>query len=245
MKTLVGWKWNKRTWNGPDVVGLWQLVVLVNMGVGMRVVMADSDRVVVVVVMVEVWGGIIDGGHCKGLGIRVEFENMMKMKSENDHFWLIRVVHSSHFRAIFSSFLISFLISFSKNECQNEMRMNQKMDHFWKIKPFPCFCKNDHFHFHFSLSIFVILSNPALTCNPCSDHHHQWWHLPPSHLYCHHNSVTTCHHHSHTHSHAWKNCEWLQMTHFGHNASPNDSNLSFKFGPQGRFVFLVVSSFIN
>ena len=99
------------------------------------------------------------------------------------------------------------------------------------------------FSLSFSLSIFVILSNPTLTCNPCSDHHHRWQCLPPSHLYYHHNSVTTCHHHSHTHSHAWKNCEWLQMTHFRHNTSPNDGNLSFKFGPQGRFVFLVVFSF--
>ena len=35
-----------------------------------------------------------------------------------------RVVHSSHFRAIFGSFLISFLISFFKNGLQNEMKIN-------------------------------------------------------------------------------------------------------------------------
>src|SRR6202041_1799523 len=44
----------------------------------------------------------------------------------------IRVVHSSHFRAIFGSFSISFLFSFFKNGHQNETRMNRKMTIFEK-----------------------------------------------------------------------------------------------------------------
>jgi hypothetical protein len=39
----------------------------------------------------------------------------------------IRVVHSSHFQAIFSSFLISFLISFFKNELENDIKNESKM----------------------------------------------------------------------------------------------------------------------
>jgi hypothetical protein len=54
-----------------------------------------------------------------------------------------RVVHSSHFQAIFGSFSISFLFSFFKNGVQNEMKMN------WKMEPFPPFRKNGHFWFHF------------------------------------------------------------------------------------------------
>jgi hypothetical protein len=41
-----------------------------------------------------------------------------------------RVVHGSHFRAIFGSFFISFLISFLKNEHQNEIENEHKNDHF-------------------------------------------------------------------------------------------------------------------
>ena len=71
-----------------------------------------------------------------------------------------RVVHSSHFQAIFSTFFISFLISFFKNKPQNEMRMNIKMDHFWKIKPFLHFCKNYHFHFHFHVPFLSFFQTP-------------------------------------------------------------------------------------
>jgi hypothetical protein len=45
----------------------------------------------------------------------------------------IRVVHSSHFWAIFGSFLISFSISFFENEHQNEVKNESKNDHFSKI----------------------------------------------------------------------------------------------------------------
>ena len=56
------------------------MVALIDVGVGMGV-------------MKELWlwwwrcergGIIIDSGHCKVLGIGVEFEIMMKMKSENE-----------------------------------------------------------------------------------------------------------------------------------------------------------------
>jgi hypothetical protein len=60
---------------GPDVVGLWWLVASINVGVGMGVMTADGDGVVVVVE-----GVVIDGGG--GLHIGVGFEKTIKMKSE-------------------------------------------------------------------------------------------------------------------------------------------------------------------
>jgi hypothetical protein len=81
----------------------------------------------------------------------------------------IRVVHSSHFRAIFSSFLISFLISFFKNELENDIKNESKMDPSW------CFCKNDHFHSHFHFPFFSFFQTPLWHLILCSDHHHQWW----------------------------------------------------------------------
>ena len=54
------------------------MVALIDVGVGMGV-------------MTKLWlwwrcvrGIIIDSGHCKALGVGVEFESMMKMKSENE-----------------------------------------------------------------------------------------------------------------------------------------------------------------
>jgi len=41
-----------------------------------------------------------------------------------------RVVHSSHFQAIFSSFLVFIFLPFFKNELQNESKNELKNDHF-------------------------------------------------------------------------------------------------------------------
>ena len=58
------------------------LAALAAVGVGVGMVVAGGDRVVE---LVEVGGGIIvDGGHCKGLCVRAEFERMRKMGSENE-----------------------------------------------------------------------------------------------------------------------------------------------------------------
>ena len=115
-----------------------------------------------------------------------------------------RVVHGSHFRAIFGSFSLFIFLSFFKNELQNESRMTRKMIIFAKWSTPPHFAKMVIFAFivlSFSRSIFVVLSNSAPTPNPL-----QWppstTTPPPSHLYHHlHNSITTGCHHSHAHAH--------------------------------------------
>ena len=95
MKTLVSSKEKKRTWKnnylghkqpilsfGPDVVGLQQLVALVDVGVGMGVMTVGGDRVVVV----EVWGRHHCWWWCKEkLGIGAEFERTTKSEDENKH----------------------------------------------------------------------------------------------------------------------------------------------------------------
>ena len=69
---------------------------------------------------------------------------------------LIRVVHSSHFQAIFRSFSVSFFFHFSKMKLQNESKMNRKMIIFEKSNPSLTFAKMVIFTFiftsHFSRS---------------------------------------------------------------------------------------------
>ena len=92
---------------GLNVVDLWQLVVLVNMVVGMGVMTAGGDGVVAVVGVCERASAIVVDG--KGLHIRAEFERMMKMKSENesenDHFCKsegrVRFFKNDHFSVHF------------------------------------------------------------------------------------------------------------------------------------------------
>ena len=76
-----------------------------------------------------------------------------------------RVVHSSHFRAIFGSFWSHFLISFLKNGLQNEPKMN----YFWKIEAYPRFCKNHHFSVHFHFPFFLLFQTPLQFV---THHHH-------------------------------------------------------------------------
>jgi L-asparaginase II len=61
------------------------------------------------------------------------------------HFWLI-------FDFIFEPFF--------KNELENEIKNERENDHFCKIEPFPCFCKNAHFHVHFHLSFSLLFQTP-------------------------------------------------------------------------------------
>ena len=129
-----------------------------------------------------------------------------------------RVVHSSHFRLIFSSFSVFSFHSFLKNELQNETRMNRK------IEPYPRFYKNGHFHFHFHFTFSSCFRGPlqCLIAGTSNLHHHHWCRhaLPFSNLYHHqlrHHLPSPLWHHFH----ACKSHSWPQMTHFG-NVSPND-----------------------
>ena len=67
-------------------------------------------------------GIIINGGHCKGLGIRVELESTMKMKSENesenDHFCRIEVRFNF---SVHSCLILKFI--FEKMKTENELKM--------------------------------------------------------------------------------------------------------------------------
>ena len=63
---------------------------------------------------------------------------------------IIRVVHSSDFWAIFSSFLCSFLISFFKKDSRMRSRMKQKMIIFQKSNHTNASTKIVHFYFPFS-----------------------------------------------------------------------------------------------
>ena len=46
-----------------------------------------------------------------------------------------RVVHSSHFRAIFGSFSVFIFLPFFKNELENEIKNESKMIIFQKLNP--------------------------------------------------------------------------------------------------------------
>jgi hypothetical protein len=113
-----------------------------------------------------------------------------------------RVVHSSHFWAIFSPFLFSFLISFFKNGLQNEMKMSRKMIIFEKWTPSLAFPKMIIFPFIFQshfCSSFKLRSDAYLAGSLSLSRYHLFP-LPP-------NSITTCHRHFRHHFHS---CEWPQ-----------------------------------
>jgi hypothetical protein len=91
MKTLVSWKKRKELEKinhlgpkqplslfGPNVVGLQWLVASVNVGVGMGVVMADSDNGVVVPVVVVREGGIVINGGGKDYTFEQGLEEQQK-----------------------------------------------------------------------------------------------------------------------------------------------------------------------
>ena len=84
-----------------------------------------------------------------------------------------RVVHSSHFLAIFGSFSSSFSISFLKSKLKMATKL-MKNDHFLKIEPCYCFCENGHFLFHFAILSFQALLQQPSPLPQCS-----LW-LPPS-----------------------------------------------------------------
>ena len=69
---------------------------------------------------------------------------------------------SAHFQFHFSSIFQKWTSEWVENKPKN--------DHFWKIKPFPRFCKDGHFHFHFHFPFFsffqTLLWHPSTTMSP-------------------------------------------------------------------------------
>jgi len=111
----------------------------------------------------------------------------------------IKVVHSSHFLAIFTSFSLFIFLPFFKNELKNEHENELKMDHTPPILQKFSFSLSFCLHFHIPFLSFF--QTPLQCLILSSDHHYQQQCPPPSHLYHYNNSITTCHHHFHTHSH--------------------------------------------
>jgi hypothetical protein len=125
LQTLVSWKKRKELEKinhlgpkrplssfGPDVVGLQWLVASIDVGVGMGVVKADGDRVVVVVEGIVVNGG---GGLCIRAGFKRTIKNE-KLKWEWKWWFLWKQGKGLIFQkwSFLGSFLISFWCSFSK-----------------------------------------------------------------------------------------------------------------------------------
>ena len=79
-----------------------------------------------------------------------------------------RVVHGSHFQAIFGSFSLFIFLSFFKNELQNESRMTQNMIilqngvHPPILQRWPFLLS---FSSHFHVPFFFVISNSAPTPN--------------------------------------------------------------------------------
>ena len=151
-----------------------------------------------------------------------------------------RVVHSSHFRAIFGSFWSHFLISFLKNGLQNEPKMN----YFWKIEAYPRFCKNHHFSVHFHFPFFSLFQTPLQCLHTLTTTG-----LPPSTLYNLHNSVTTHRHHSATSMSAevarGRVChhrQWSPPSHLTSSPPTTDSNdtSGCRLSPRYFFFYLCV-----
>ena len=136
--------------------------------------------------------------------------------------------------AIYRPFLLhfhfSFFFHFSKMNSKMNMRMSWRWSFLEKWTIPPPFCKNSHFHFHFAfiftyhfchslkLLLPIIGINLSLTPPLLWPVHidSMTLPLPPSTLFCQHNSVTTCHHHSHTHYQACTSHEWpaqMMVTH--------------------------------
>ena len=102
------------------------------------------------------------------------------------HFWIIfiRVIHSSHFLAIFDPFLISFSIPFSKI---TDFKMNGKMTISEKSNPSLAFAKMIIFPFNFP-SHFFFLSNSTPSHYKPDDMWHEY-----TFVYCQqHNNNNRC-----------------------------------------------------